>query len=120
MPLPPRWWTPLVLVLACNHTPVEPRPSPPSSTGLPNIYTADGSAVPELPDAAPAVAPDAAAPDAAAAPDLRVLGKDAAVDAAAPALDAPEGEAAPPPPGEDAAVCSSTGATAKPVPVDVR
>lgn len=114
------WWTPLVLIpallAACNRPPEVPLATGPSSSGLPTLTTADGGGAIELPDATVPVPADAA-PDVAA--DTRAPEKDAAVDAAAPVPDAPAGEKPPVTPGADGPVCSSTGATAKPVPVDI-
>jgi hypothetical protein len=105
----------LVLAAACNRPPHAPLATAPSSTGLPPLSNVDAAAVIETPDTAVPVPPDTA-PDLA--PDTKAPPRDAAVDAAVP-LDAAAGEVQGVAPAEDAQVCSSTSATAKPVPVDI-
>jgi hypothetical protein len=115
MSLPPQHGrSSLVLValfaLACRHAD-EPRATGgSSSSGLPPLSTADGG--PPLP-------PDATVPDAAG--DAAVIPGEDAARTPDVAADAP-----PPPPDlaqdrtpADAPLCSSTSATAKPLPVDI-
>jgi hypothetical protein len=105
----------LALASACNKP--DPAPAPlnvKSSGGLPGAFDG-GPPAPGtwFPDAAPPVPDVAAAGDLAgdqavadAAPDSAAAAADAAVDASATVL-------------TDADVCSSTTATAKPLPVDI-
>jgi hypothetical protein len=102
-----------LLAAACTARHEEPQATPPPSMGLPTLSTADAGPTAAVPDATTAM--DGPQDAAAAGPDGP---PDVAVDLPA---DRP-----PPPPDlaldrtlAEAALCSATTATAKPLPVDI-
>jgi hypothetical protein len=119
MPLPPltghsRALVVALLAAACARHEDPPRATPgvTPSSGLPPLYAGEAGTPPPPPDAAtPAAALDAGPPVPDASPDAPAA--DVAVDLA-PLLDAPVDRTQ-----ADAQLCSSTTATAKPLPVDI-